>query len=257
MSNDVEWVPNDEWPTDAVEENEESILKLRKNTKDLCESIDQTYIDIAENLYYIKTRKYFSRYYGFEKFEDYITNDLALDLKIGMRQVYYYINAYSVLVHELGIDITTVGKIGISKSRLIMNVIDKDNKEDLLEVAKAYSVSNLKKYIIDTYKIDFVEEQTCIDLEEEKQLPAPSIDKMPEVEIVKEKESTTPVTVEEVDYEYNEEKGSSNESLDLDSDVKEQNKDFSIILTFEDKIEFEFAYKEISEKYKNAKISIK
>lgn len=139
------------------EEEDEDILKMVEESDviELAEELAQESSDVDYKLggilYHVRKDKLFRKIKGGiydvkGGFAEYVANEL----KYGYRKAMYLIDIYTKF-NKFGLSPESVGEIGWTKAMVIAGAMEEDNAEELLELAKESSASDLKDTIKESY----------------------------------------------------------------------------------------------------------
>lgn len=125
-----------------LNEKGETKSVTRKKIKDLCKTVDESYLELGRHLY----NAYYGDYWddwGFESFEDYCMEELGF----AERKAKYLFTIWKRFQVDLGIAKAKLEKIGWTKASRIVGIVDEKNVEKWLDRARTLKVRELEKAI--------------------------------------------------------------------------------------------------------------
>lgn len=122
---------------EVVEGEKEEAKASYRRIEELWESVERSYMDLAEELYRFRENKWYRFFTGrngepYSRFEDFVEERFNMSRRKG----WYLLNVFRQLVVEAGVPKTTLKGIPFSKAREIATVVTKSNVEKWLKKAQ-------------------------------------------------------------------------------------------------------------------------
>lgn len=228
----------------------EESQNIRISVKEKCTKIEKMRMEIAEDLYIIKTQELYYDW-QYESFEDYVEKELP----IKKRQAQYYVSVFGTLVYKYNIPKDFLFKIGISKCKILAsNIGNCEDQDKILTDVETNSVDFLRgKYKKDSDDEPLLESKTqllnnsdVIDVEIEREPVFDSKESFLDKEEVRPKKETVPVMDEDSDEDMTDpdwDNVKSNIEKDMLGENKE--KDMTLKLSFVSEEQFDLVERAI------------
>lgn len=127
---------------------------IREEIRSLSKIVTNKFLRLARLLDVVKHHRYYMEW-GYESFEQYVREDAALHVETANT----FIQLEQKLVQQAQIPRETIAEIGWTKAKAILPVanmgkITPENKEEIIEKAKALPTAQLRTYIDETFRKD-------------------------------------------------------------------------------------------------------
>lgn len=119
---------------------------VRKEINNIRKDMERNYLVLAELLAEVNDREYYLDY-GFKTFAEYA----EVELETKYRKAMYFVDIWK-RTKELKINKTKLQQIGWTKAKEIVGVMDEENAEELMDLAKGKSTKELQEAVAESYK---------------------------------------------------------------------------------------------------------
>lgn len=123
-------------------EGGESESEVRKKVKVLVQNVDESYMDLGRLLFRVHAGHYWSDW-GFEDFGAYVAEELGFE----ERKAKYLLAIWKRFRVDLGVPASKLKRIGWSKAKELLPVVDEKNYEEWLDKARTMKVRDLQKAV--------------------------------------------------------------------------------------------------------------
>lgn len=112
---------------------------VRELTRSLVSVVERSYTYIAQLLHRIRDERLYKGW-GFTSFQSYVREELNFEI----RKANYLVGISDVMIRKLNVPIDKLDKIGWTKAKELVSVIDEENKDDLMKDAEVLTVDEVK-----------------------------------------------------------------------------------------------------------------
>lgn len=128
----------DEYPAELLSEGGEKDEEVLPKIKSLLDVVDTNYLDIGRLLWRVNEKNLY-QLGNYESFDEYVENELGFK----RRKAKYLVSIWKRLRAELGVKKEKIEKVGWTKAKVILPVVNEENVERWLDKAKVMSVPEL------------------------------------------------------------------------------------------------------------------
>lgn len=128
----------DEYPAELLSEGGEADEEVLPKIKGLLDVVDTNYLDIGRLLWRVNEKNLY-QLGGYDDFESYVEEELGFK----KRKAKYLVSIWKRLRAELGVKKSMIEKVGWTKAKVILPVVNEENVEQWLDKAKNLPVSKL------------------------------------------------------------------------------------------------------------------
>lgn len=126
----------------VMNEGGESVAEVRKKVLSLTKTVDESYVEMSRLLFKVHAGSYWSDW-GHESFEDYVKEELGFE----ERKAKYLVAIWKRLRVDLNVSRKKLERLGWTKAKEILRVVDEKNIDDWLDKAYSMKVSELQKAV--------------------------------------------------------------------------------------------------------------